>query len=204
MRAELCCNEQYIESIFVELTQLGTQSILLGCIYRPPNTDVSLFNSTLLNLLQIINKKKYSTIAIAGDFNLDLIKTSNHAPTSKFINNLLTYSYIPTINVPTRITEFSSSLIDNIFVFCKNPNMKAAVIYSDISDHFPILVRIEAKFVKKQHQKVQKTRIYSPDSIEKFNNDLANPELWANVYAITNTNRDTKHCHECLSPYIYH
>ena len=53
---------------------------------------------------------------IAGDFNLNFLKHTSHVPTSDFLNLLMSYNFMPTICQPTRITEFSSTLIDNIFV----------------------------------------------------------------------------------------
>ena len=48
-------------------------------------------------------------------------------------------SLTPTISKPTRITDNSYSLIDNIF--CMNQNFfKTGILTFDISDHFPIFI----------------------------------------------------------------
>jgi hypothetical protein len=99
LRNDLCRNQPEIECLFIELPQLSKKNFILGCIYRPPNTDINIFNNTLLNILQTLDGTKYGTIAMAGDFNLDLKKNDSHGPTAEFINNMLTYSYLPTVNI---------------------------------------------------------------------------------------------------------
>ena len=49
------------------------------------------------------------------------------------------YSYclLPVITQPTRVTDHSATLIDNIFV-SKPGNVISGNIVSDLSDHFPI------------------------------------------------------------------
>ena len=100
---------------FVEIERKGNSSIIVGCIYRPPNTDVSLFNAEMSSILYKIRDSKL--IFIAGDFNLDLIKVGSHEPTDEFLNTVATHSFSPIIRDPTRITETTATLIDNIYIF---------------------------------------------------------------------------------------
>ena len=52
---------------------------------------------------------------------------------------MLCSSFIPLINRPTRITENSATLIDNIFTNCHNvSNHITGIIPTDVSDHFSI------------------------------------------------------------------
>ena len=48
----------------------------------------------------------------------------------------MTASLVPTIIHPTRITNHSATLIDNIF--SNIPHIGSGIFYSDISDHLPI------------------------------------------------------------------
>ena len=50
IRLDLCYMNEYIECIFVECRHPGQQTIIVGSVYRPPNSDVSLFNSDLLSI----------------------------------------------------------------------------------------------------------------------------------------------------------
>ena len=73
-----------------------------------------------------------------GDFNLDLLKYDSHFNTDNFLNIMLSNHFQPHIVQPTRITDHSSTLIDNVFLnsiaefFIVSGNL----IY-DLSDHFP-------------------------------------------------------------------
>ena len=52
---------------------------------------------------------------ISGDFNIDLLKFGSHSETDEFMNILGTHFFQPHILQPTRITNHSATLIDNIF-----------------------------------------------------------------------------------------
>ena len=68
-------------------------------------------------------------------FNLNLLQCDEN--TSWFLGSDAIKSFVPTITKPTRITEYSATFIDNIFV-SGTPTVKSGVIVTDISDHFPI------------------------------------------------------------------
>ena len=67
-------------------------------------------------ILTTFDREKNKTIFLADDFNLDLLNHSNHVHTDEFLINMLSFAYLPTINCPTRISDHSLTLIDNIFV----------------------------------------------------------------------------------------
>ena len=60
-----------------------------------------------------------------------------------FLNTLASYKFLPTILRPTRITEFSATLIDNIFTNCPNSNTHSCILIDNISDHLPIMLCID-------------------------------------------------------------
>ena len=79
-------------------------------------------------------------ISIIGDFNIDLLKYDNNAPSNEFINMMFSFNFQPTILHPTRITDSSSTIIDNIYVNnATESNIFAGNILSQISDHLPYL-----------------------------------------------------------------
>ena len=131
----------YIECVFIEIVQDNDTNIVIGCIYRPPSNDhlcVETFNSDFSEILKMIDHGNAKTVLLAGDYNLDLKKCNTHSATEDFLNNLLAYSHIPTILHPTRISEHSATLIDNIFVKSLCIGYDSIIIYNDISDHFPV------------------------------------------------------------------
>jgi len=84
----------------------------------------------------MIHKTKTPCI-IAGDININLIVYNNRNPTSDFVNNLLLNNFLPTIIMPTRITDLSATLVDHIYYcegsYCnskKNVNIKSGNLWS--------------------------------------------------------------------------
>ena len=79
-----------------------------------------------------------------GDFNMNCLKYHENAKTKYFYDNIFEKGAIPIINRPTRISEHSASLIDNILttdIF--NNSLKKSIVKSDVCDHFPIFFSIE-------------------------------------------------------------
>ncbi len=72
-----------------------------------------------------------------GDFNLNLLDSSNHQPTEDFVKIVYAYGLRLRIDQPTRISPHSSSLIDNILTN-HNASIWTGILYADISDHLPL------------------------------------------------------------------
>jgi len=101
----------FIECIFVEITQKFTKNIIVGCVNRPPNTDIVMFNTELSNILDSINANSTKLALILGDFNIDLVKSDVHTPTSDFLNNFTTHSFLQTIPSVSKYIMYSSALV---------------------------------------------------------------------------------------------
>ena len=80
---------------------------------------------------------------LAGDYNIDLLKFETHLPTSDYVNCMFSQSFLPSINKPTRVTDISATLIDNSITNANLSNVILSIIYSDISDHFPIFLQTD-------------------------------------------------------------
>jgi hypothetical protein len=121
---------------------------VISAVYRPPNGPISNFllefESYVNHVLMLTNSSnycKYSTIL--GDFNINLLHTDTVGDTSLFLDLMYGHGFFPTIFRPTRITNHSSTLIDNIFV--NTPNyLSSGLIYYDMSDHLPIFVTLQS------------------------------------------------------------
>lgn len=182
-RSDLYRMTTHIECLFVECRQPGGPSILIGSIYRPPNSDINLFNSTLLSILNVIDQANKKLVIIAGDFNLNLINCSSHAPTNEFLTNMLSFNLLPTINNPTRISDTSATLIDNIFVNCIKHDYCTAIVYCDISDHLPVALHLKGNLSKTVKPGNDMKRFYDARSIVNFNAELASTN-WGALYEI--------------------
>src|SRR6218665_1213681 len=124
------------EGVFLVVPQLKGPDTVLGSVYRPPGGSITEFNEELTVLLTSLSKKR-SRIIIGGDFNIDLLKTGDHDPSQDFINIMNSESFLPTINYPTRITNHSATIIDNIFVNCYHDIIDPTIVISGFFWPFP-------------------------------------------------------------------
>ena len=62
-----------------------------------------------------------------GDFNINLLNFETHTDT--FMNTLGSYCFHPQILQPTRITDHSATLIDNIFINSLNISLSVVIYY---------------------------------------------------------------------------
>ena len=68
-----------------------------------------------------------------GDFNIDLLKSETCGFSHNFLLTLQSFSFVPTIDKPTRVYNNSVTLIDNIFVNRIDGKVSSGNIVSDIS-----------------------------------------------------------------------
>jgi hypothetical protein len=179
----------HIECIFIEILRPNMQPIFIGSIYKTPNTDVVKFDSDMQVIMSTIDSVTNKVALIAGDFNLNFVKHISHVPTSDFLNLLLSYNVMPTICQPTRISEFSSTLIDNFFVNSIKHEYNSVIVYSDISDHLPVAIHLKVNLPKHKFDKNVIKRLFDAESLELFNVHLASTH-WDALYNSLSTNLD--------------
>ena len=182
VRDDLKVFDDNIESKFIEIDKCNfgvSKHIIAGVVYRPPNTDLCIFNGIIEDMVRTISNENKDCYLI-GDWNINLLNSNDHNPTSDFLECMFSELFVPTINKPTRVSENSATLIDNIFTNCYNFNeCLAGIMYSDISDHFPIFLIDCRKTYSTKEEYVTK-RIYSERNIIKFNDVLSGCD-WRNV-----------------------
>ena len=115
-----------------------------------------------------------------GDFNIDLLKHETHNNTKEFRDTMHSLSLYPLIDKPTRITDNSTTLIDNIFTNELRFNLTSGIMFNDISDHLPIFALCEYNISKYNEKEFQFIRKMNEDTMESFSNEL-NQQTWENV-----------------------
>ena len=65
------------------------------------------FNNNCPNILLQKISKETKNVCLLGDFNVDLLKYDKHAGPNEFIDSLSSYTYLPYILHPTRVTGYS-------------------------------------------------------------------------------------------------
>ena len=128
-----------LESSFIEIINKKSSNDIVGVIYRHPKMDTNIFIDKKLNhITSILAKEKNKRIYIAGDFNFDLLKYSNHTDTANFFDKMTSNLLVPLILVPTKINTKNDTLIDNIFTNQFNSQTITGNLAVNFSDgHLP-------------------------------------------------------------------
>ena len=118
--------------------------MVVGVIYRRPNTNIKDFLDRFDDsMLTLQNERKI--IYISGDFNLDLLRWEENSAVADFMNICHSKLFFNTINKPTRVTATSATLIDHIWSNDINGIVDNGIIYSKVSDHFPVFSIFELR-----------------------------------------------------------
>ena len=123
---------QCTESLWVEIRNPKTPSLLVGYVYRNPAATYEWYDE-FVTMLDKVSESK-NDVLLLGDFNIDLLKP-HLAWESTFsvlgLNQLITQ--------PTRVTCSTNTLIDHIYTNNSNLVHSISVPNIAISDHFPVL-----------------------------------------------------------------
>jgi len=115
---------------------------IIGNIYRPPGSNITVFLDKLQEILNIISLdqllSKAEEVILMGDFNINLLNHDNHVGTSNYLNILLNFGQLPLITLPSRVTGHSFSLLDHISSNTKDKCIESGLVYSTLSDHYPV------------------------------------------------------------------
>ena len=177
IRNDLNFNIDCLESLFVEVTDPSSEkNMLIGVLYRRPNTNIDGFFECLSNLIDIL-KRENKQIYLCGDLNLDLLKYLDNRKVFDLIGMLISINLICTISLPTRATDTSATLIDQLWTNNVDNLLISGVIHNDISDHFPIFSVFDTQHITNNSSDVSSEsshRIFSETNIEQFKNALQN------------------------------
>ena len=171
-RPDLELSSEVYEHCLVEV-KLKTENIICCSGYRAPNTDTALFLKEYEKIAEKINRINKTKVVIGLDHNLDLLNYVKHCPTREFVCINENKNLVPGIMRPTRITNISATLIDNIFVSDSYvPMIRSQIIIDDISDHLPTCVILENINIGAKERKRITTRKMSKRSINLIRNEL--------------------------------
>ena len=157
-----------IESVFVEVIMPKKTNMIVGCIYRHPDSNIDDFNSNYVRpILHKLSKESSKKIFLLGDFNIDLIKFNSCSSICNFLDELSCY-FTPQIFLPSRIIGSTKTLIDN--VFCNIPQSSErnmlANLTSTYSDHLPQVLLVPGFY---RYRSLHKSNVFICDW-KTFNN----------------------------------
>ena len=183
-------HKKIIESIFVKISAKNGKKIIVGSLYHPPNNVPSEFTTKLNELTSKVKLEKNKELILGMDDNLDLLKSGTHKPTQVFLEDLLNKNKLPTITRPTKITQNSTTLIDNIFVSEKLHHFfESAVIITDISNHLPSLSLLKQTKLLDQKLLEFGSHNLSQAKIKTIKTKLLQVD-WTNVLNSTSSNEN--------------
>ena len=170
------CTNCKIENKWLKL-KCNDASYIVASVYRHPNGNIKHFVDGLQKLFAKVDKK--STLIFGGDMNIDLIKHQN-SNVNLYIETLLEHNIIPYINIPTRITSYSATLIDHINVRLPinqiNKKISSGNLNdANISDHLPNYVIIDDNIRKTNERPL--IRLYNKKNIENFHKNISNEPM---------------------------
>jgi hypothetical protein len=169
VRGDLNVSSPNYESCFVEIERNNQNNLLIGVVYRAHNS-IDHFTNEFNQLLSKINNEN-KTIYIMGDFNIDLLKEEEKRPIHNYLNMILSYYLLPAIIKPTRITELSATLIDNILT--NNYDVSSVILVTDISDHLPNIISTNTIIRTKKTKGVFYKRNYTTANICHLKDNLS-------------------------------
>ena len=152
-RTDLSVFNECCESCFIEIGKSvfgHERNVVVGVFYRPPNNDIQCFIDVVKDIcdkLRNENKLCY----LLGYYNINLLNVDTHTSTADFNDTMFSNGFIPLITRPTRVTQSTATLIDNIFtnqLAELHNNFLQGILLTDISDHYPIFC--VNKIIKKE------------------------------------------------------
>ena len=116
LRNDLDYFDSELETVFIEIDKFifnADSNIVIGIIYRMPNSSVDVFNdriAVIMNVIQKVRKLCY----LMGGLNIDFLKAGDHRATGELLDVLYCTNVFPLITKLTRVTHMTATLIDHI------------------------------------------------------------------------------------------
>ena len=130
--SELSVTEADFEALWIEINCNGQSNLICGVVYRHPNGNLDNFMDYINKTIEKVHLQTKNSL-IMDDFNIDLLNSCK--PSNDFINTLASFFYQPHILQPTRITDHTATLIDNIFFnSIEHFTISGNIVY-DLTDH---------------------------------------------------------------------
>ena len=181
--------EGQTESIFIEILSKNGKKIIIGSMYRLPNSKIEQFSN---NIIDIVHKARNTRcrmileIVISMDHNIDLLKGMQHMPTHKFIKDISSVNLLPTITCPTQITTQSATLINNIYVSDQlHKSFESTILLNDMSDDLPLLTMLKQTKLLNQEPLTFQSRCLNETKLKEVKHRLMQKDWMGLLKGIT-------------------
>ena len=177
LRTDIFTNTPFWEGQFIDISgDRLTKNITIGNIYRPPRNlsdTLAEFHEEMKKTLTCLSKIN-NEILITGDFNINLLQVHEKNIFNDFFETMVSNSFIPMITLPTRFSNKSGTLIDNIFCRISDFTLQSTsgILTKKFSDHQPYFMCLNTILSNKQNPKFIKCKINSQESVKKVVQEL--------------------------------
>ena len=111
-------------------------------VFTDTQTVILTILISISKCLTIINTEKKECY-VSDDFNIDLLRYGTTNKYAEFLNTLTSLGFLPHVLQPTRITEHSSTIIDNIYGNNFTQETLSGNILIKFADHFSQFLSIK-------------------------------------------------------------
>ena len=117
--------------------KLSPSDLLSICVtYRPPSSCIYFFDKFSDMMEKAILED--GEIVVLGDFNCDVMKYNEDSNTRILQSTMDGFLFSQLINVPTRVTVSTQTLIDHIYTTNPEKHILSGVFNTAVSDHYLI------------------------------------------------------------------
>lgn len=167
-----------------EILTLRCSNVVFSVCYRPPKGNVAAFLNFYNEFVTFIATNNYTLIA-GGDFNIDM-GNRNHV-TSELDSILFSNGFRNVINVPTRVTSASQSILDLFITNSLVSKFEAGVVSCSVSDHLPVFLCIDRIGEETNRREIIKYQHITDTALEAFRNAVAQVD-WSDIMWLNNPN----------------
>ena len=183
IRADLSPSD--IECLTIEISRPRSKPFLVSTWYRPPQSSPDLFAvfERVVDKVDAENLELY----LLGDLNCDLFPDSVNANSSHLLNIMDIYGLTQLITEPTRVTQYSRTLIDLCLTNSPDKICNSGVVNIGISDHSIIFLTRKISHFRSFVHKTAEVRQLKNFNQDEFLRDLRMNE-WNRVSMLNNPN----------------
>ena len=134
--------------------------------------DIDIFNNQYLSPVLKSFENEGKSLTLLGDFNIDLLTCDSKASHANFLDILGAHQMLPSITLPTRITDTSSTIIDNIFISPTDSNILYGNLTVSKSEHLPQFIFLDFKSETSSKLLLGFRRDWSKLNCEQFKNQF--------------------------------
>ena len=124
---------------------------------------------------------------VCGDYNIDLLKVKTNKHYCEYFDEVISQGFIPKVTLPTRISEQSSTLIDNIYTSNIDERESSGILLNQISDHQMVFTIIENLSYVIRVPKFIEIEKNDPRSIQNFVDELEELNIYDKLQKSVNS-----------------